>query len=73
MLMEQGRHDQLAITTHADAMRALKGCRLEINEEGCASPRLTNGGQLQNPTPQDAHESPPASAGTAALPVARAN
>ena len=129
--MEQGRHDQLAITTHADAMRALEGCRLETNEEGCASllqnmlryvcnsvaaaeaglssdrmfhdrliswiqttlpslreagasdylvpleaavkkPRLTNGGQLQNPTPQDAHESPPASAGTAALPVARA-
>ena len=37
LLMEQGRHDQLAITTHADAMRALKGCRLETNEEGCAS------------------------------------
>ena len=131
LLKEQGRHDQLAITTHADAMRALEGCRLETNEEGCASllqnmlryvcnsvaaaeaglssdrmfhdrliswiqttlpslreagasdylvqleaavkkPRLTNGGQLQNPTPQDAHESPPASAGTAALPVARA-
>ena len=37
LLKEQGRHDQLAITTHADAMRALEGCRLETNEEGCAS------------------------------------
>ena len=37
LLMAQGRHDQLAITTHGDAMRALKGCGLETNEEGCAS------------------------------------
>ena len=116
MLRAQGRHNQLPITTHKDAMRALKSCGLETNEEGCASllqnmlryvcnsvaaaeagfstdemfhdrliswiqtslmpslrkagasdylvpleaavkkSRLTNGGQLQNPTLQDAHE-----------------